>query len=120
MVSAETANRGGGGESLNPSLSGDGRYIVFESSGSDLVAGDSNGQGDVFLADLCNGAVQCMPSVTRISSDSTVEADGASYSPVLSADGQVVAFASAARNLVGNDSNFVADVFMTRWVKSLP
>jgi len=120
MVSAETANRGGGGESLNPSLSGYGRYIVFESSGSDLVAGDSNGQGDVFLADLCNGAVQCMPLVTRISSDSTVEADGASYSPVLSADGQVVAFASAARNLVGNDSNFVADVFMTRRVKSLP
>jgi WD40-like Beta Propeller Repeat. len=119
-VSAGKANAEADGDSLSASISGDGRFVVFASNGSNLVAGDSNGQSDVFLADLCHGAEQCVPAMTRISGAAALEADGQSFSPVVSGDGQVVAFVSGATNLVGNDSNFVADVFVTRRTKPVP
>jgi hypothetical protein len=112
LVSTGLTNSGAEGDSLNPSISRDGRYVIFESSAANLVAGDSNGRSDIFLADLCSSDRWCAPSVTRMSRSSTGEADGESFSPVLSADGQVVAFASGAMNLIGNDSNYTVDVFV--------
>jgi hypothetical protein len=75
---------------------------------------------EVFLADLCTGAQKCVSSVSRISTNLAAQADGESFSSVLSADGQYVAFASNAGNLVRNDSNFAADVFVTRRAQPLP
>jgi len=106
-------NLGLEGGSLNPTIGRDGRYIVFGSSGS-------AGVSEVFLADLCTGAPKCVSSVSRISTNSAEQADGESFSPVLSADGQYVAFAFNAGNLVRNDSNFAADVFVTRRAQPLP
>jgi hypothetical protein len=50
-VSTSTAGAQGLGNSVHPSISGDGRYVVFESYARNLVPGDSNGHGDVFLHD---------------------------------------------------------------------
>lgn len=93
-------------------ISGDGRFVVFSSGGSNLVAGDTNGVVDVFLRDTMLGVT------TRVSVDSAgVQADSASapfgsYSPAISADGRYVAFTSHASNLVANDTNGCADVFL--------
>ena len=38
--------------SNRPTLSGDGRFVAFESNASNLVAGDSNNTTDVFVKDL--------------------------------------------------------------------
>lgn len=91
------------------SISADGRWVVFESDASNLVPGDRNGVSDVFLRDLQQGQTR------RISQRlGAPEPIGASYDPILSADGRTVLFLSRALNLVetGQDSG-VAGAF--RW-----
>ena len=96
----------GNGSSRDGTLSGDGRYLVFESAASNLVAGDTNGTTDIFRKDLMTG------SVTRLSlSAAGNQVDGNSLRPHLSADGRAVFFYSAATNLVPGDTNGVADLF---------
>ena len=102
------------GNSFAPSLSADGRFIVFGSNATNLVANDNNQTFDVFLRDTCQGApVGCSPSTTRLSvaSDGS-EADDASTVPVMSANGRYVAFDSAAKNLTPNDTTTFVDVFV--------
>jgi Tol biopolymer transport system component len=91
-----------------PAVSADGRFVAFSSSASNLVAGDTTGAGDVFVADRSTG------DTTRVSLGPTgAEATGGdSYSPAVSADGRYVAFASDADNLVPDDANNATDVFV--------
>jgi len=95
------------------SISADGRYVEFFSDASDLVAGDGNGLPDVFLRDLQAGAT------TRVNVDTTGgDPNGASDwtcstgPQSISADGRYVAFCSYASDLVANDGNGIADVFV--------
>jgi Tol biopolymer transport system component len=101
----------GGGEpnarSFGPSISAGGRFVAFASEANDLVAGDGNGQSDVFVRDRRTGAT------TRVSvSSAEVQADGPSRLPSVSADGRYVAFVSRARNLAGADTHDFEDVFV--------
>lgn len=111
----------GGLETAGPQISSDGRYVAFESSATNLVAGDTNtctvpnvtdfsGAGqcpDVFLHDMQTGAT------TRVSVDSNGgQADGPSGDPAIDADGSAVAFVSAATNLVTGDTNNAQDIFV--------
>ncbi len=90
-----------------PSISADGRYVAFQSSASDLIADDTNGSYDVFVRDRQQGETR------RVSiSSAGIEGDRSSFVPSISADGRYVAFHSAARNLVANDTNGKADVFV--------
>ena len=89
------------GDSISPSISADGRYVVFLSSAMDLVDSDTNGVMDVFVRDTCAGAAAgCKPSTQRVSvaSDGT-QANGASTSATVSATGRYVTFESTATNL---------------------
>jgi hypothetical protein len=89
------------------SLSDDGRWVVFSSTATDLVAGDSNAQSDVFVRDRRNA------STRRLS----LRADGSqamqpSYASNATANGRFVAFVSNDSLLVGNDQNSAADQFL--------
>jgi Tol biopolymer transport system component len=98
-----------GDSSLNStaSLSADGRYVVFWSLADNLVTGDMNGAGDVFLRDLQSGTTE------RVSVDSSGgEANGTSVWPSITADGRYVVFMSSASNLVSGDTNGAADIFV--------
>lgn len=89
------------------SLSYDGRYVVYDSDGYNLVPNDNNGVEDIFLHDRQTA------TTTRISVDSNgVEGDGASKYPYISRDGRYVIFSSLATNLVPNDTNGLEDVFL--------
>jgi hypothetical protein len=89
------------------SISGDGRYVAFYSDATNLVPGDTNGWGDMFVHDRITGVTK------RVSVDSFgVQANDVSSSGSISADGQYVAFRSGATNLVGSDTNSAADVFV--------
>ena len=78
----------------------DGRHVVFRSDATNLVAGDTNGQRDVFVRDVVLG------TTTRISlSTSGGQGDRESSRPTISADGRFVAFYSGASNLVPGDTN---------------
>jgi Tol biopolymer transport system component len=94
-----------GGDS--PWISADGRYVVYQSLSTNLVAGDTNGSWDVFVYDRVTGTNE------RISVSSTGEqGDGGSLSPSISGDGRYVAYRSYASNLVPSDTNATADVFV--------
>jgi len=83
-----------------PSISADGRFIAFASFASNLVRGDTNGTTDVFVHDRQTGTTE------RVSVDSAgAQANDASTDPAISGDGTLVAFFSAASNLVPNDTN---------------
>jgi len=98
------------GDSIHPDV-GKGGVVVFQSAASNLVAGDTNGQVDVFARDL-DFAHPDSGTTTRVSvaSDGT-EALGQSGAPAISADDGVVVFQSAASNLVDGDTNGTSDVF---------
>jgi Tol biopolymer transport system component len=50
-VSVSSRERQGNGYSYEPSISTDGRYVAFYSLASNLVAGDTNTAGDIFVRD---------------------------------------------------------------------
>ena len=95
------------GPSSAPSVSADGRFVVFASEADNLVKGDTNGWSDIFLRDTCLGSAStCVPATIRLSlGPGGDEADGPSSSPVISPDGRFVAFNSSATNLVPQLAN---------------
>ena len=107
LVSVRSDGTQGTGDTGNPGISGDGRFVVFESSASDLVPGDTNGQSDIFLHDMVSGAT----TRVSLSSAGAQGTGGGSQFPVISADGGVVAFASDATDLVPGDTNDSTDLF---------
>jgi Tol biopolymer transport system component len=106
-VSVDSVGAQGDSDSFAPSISADGRYVAFNSSASNLVAGDSNGTHDIFVRDRLTGQTE------RVSLDSAgAQGDSLSFEPSISADGRYVAFYSSASNLVAGDSNGTYDVFV--------
>jgi Tol biopolymer transport system component len=104
---AATANPDGA--STHPSLSADARRVAIASTATNLVAPDGNGAvSDVFVYDQATN-VFTLASVGR----NGEPADGGSSEPVLSADGATVVFTSRASNLVPDDRNDVADIFVS-------
>lgn len=88
-------------------ISPDGRFVVFRSTATNLVAGDTNGKADVFLRDRSSGATE------RISvGASGAQSDGDSASPALTPDGRYVVFQSNATNLIAGDTNGRWDIFV--------
>ena len=93
--------------SRGPAISADGRWVAFDSSASNLVPGDTNNAGDVFLHDRQTG------TTVRVSiSTGGLQGDRVSHSPSMSADGRWIAFSSAASTLFPGDTNSVLDVFL--------
>ncbi|MEM7584571.1 MAG: GEVED domain-containing protein [Acidobacteriota bacterium] len=111
--SAQTGN----GPSLAPALSGDGGWVAFVSQATDLIVGtDANGTDDVFLWERAQaGSPAALSLLSHVDGDPTTAGSGRSRSVSISADGGVVAFESAADDLVAaNDSNDTGDVFVWR------
>jgi cold shock CspA family protein len=90
-----------------PAISGNGRFVAFESFAANLVAGDTNGSADVFVHDRETNQTK------RVSVRSNgAQGDGDSYAPAISGNGRFVAFFSFATNLVAGDTNNRSDVFV--------
>jgi Tol biopolymer transport system component len=91
---------------VRPSISADGRFVAFQTEAA-FDPEDRNGKTDVYVHDLQTGATD------RVSTaPGGADGNGGSYSPSLSGDGRFVAFWSNASNLVEDDTNRVADVFV--------
>lgn len=105
-VNVSSSGTQANGPGTNFGISGDGKLVAFSSSATNLVVGDTNGVGDLFLRDIDAGTTD------RISVDvNGNQSDGSSGSPALSESGRYVVFASNAANLVAGDSNGMSDVF---------
>jgi Tol biopolymer transport system component len=106
-VSVSSAGEQANASASRTGISADGRYVVFGSTATNLVAGDTNAAGDVFVRDRQTGTTE------RVSVSSTgAQANGGSADGMISADGRFVIFASVATNLVDGDTNGLQDVFI--------
>ena len=94
------------GPSTTPVISADGGTVVFVSGAGNLAAGDQNGFNDVFRFDVGTGSVVLVSQPPAGGG-----ANGPSGTPAISGDGSVVAWTSAATNLVPSDTNGRVDVF---------
>ncbi|HYO60932.1 MAG TPA: hypothetical protein VEU29_03430 [Actinomycetota bacterium] len=116
-VSRGMAGSEANGESFIPAISGDGRYVAFQSWASNLVPGDTNGtpntyQGiDVFRYDRQTGQTERV-SVGNDGEQANGPSNDPGDDPSISYDGRYVCFASAASNLVEDDTNGAYDVFV--------
>jgi Tol biopolymer transport system component len=105
-ISVSSAERQGNRPSIGVAISSGGRYCLFESAATDLVAGDTNGVTDLFLRDRVHGR-----TIRVDISTAGLQADRPVRFAALSADGRWAAFTSPATNLVTGDTNAVRDVF---------
>ncbi len=106
-VSVSSGGVEGNGPSYNPSISAEGCFVAFWSYARDLVSGDTNGTGDVFVRDRQSDTTE------RVSVDSSeAQGNGQSQYPSISADGRFVAFESSASNLFSGDTNGNYDIFV--------
>ena len=106
-VSVASDGTQGDADSWYQSISANGRYVAFYSEASNLVSGDTNGYGDVFVHDLLTQQTERV----SVASDGT-QGNEVSWGPSISADGRYVAFNSKASNLVSGDTNGEQDVFI--------
>ena len=91
----------------SPAISGDGQFIAFVSNGTNVVTGVTGQQ--IYLHDRVSGTTSL---ISKDNSVTPVPGDGTSVTPVLSADGRYVAFASLATNLGaagGNQQIYIHD-----------
>jgi len=105
-LSVDPSGNEGDGSSNKVEITPDGRYVVFDSQASNLVAGDTNGIGDIFIRDVVAGTTERV----SVASDE-VEAGGTSYNPSVSSDGRFVVFHTGAA-LVADDTNFETDIYV--------
>lgn len=107
LASPSTSGGAANNSSRDPDISADGRYVTFSSAASNLVPDDTNGVNDIFVLDGDTG------QMVRVSVDSNgTQATGDSYYAVISADGRYVVFSSEAENLVAADTNIASDIFV--------
>jgi hypothetical protein len=95
------------GPSYPEAITPDGRFIVYLSYATNLVADDTNNLRDIFIHDQVTGSVERV----NVASDGK-QANGESYSGRVNADGRFVVFESRASNLVDGDTNASVDVFV--------
>jgi Tol biopolymer transport system component len=117
LVSLATdGTRSGNGPSSNPSITPDGRWVVFESAASDLVPDDTNGIADVVVRDLHNAVTRLVsagakPGIpTKVGGETvlTGRSDSASITP----DGRFIVFVSTATNLVRGVTNTAGEIYL--------
>ena len=107
LVSVSSRGKKANGASHNPSISGDGRFVAFDSKASNLVKHDTNKGWDVFRRDLKKRRT------VRVSvSSKGKQGNGDSRYPSLSNHGGFIAFYSTAKNLVKGDTNHIGDTFV--------
>lgn len=104
----DSGNRGSG--SFSPRITPDGRFVVFDSLASDLVANDNNGSSgrDIFVRDLQTA------TTTLVSVNTTDTGSGNDYSlnPQITPDGRFVVFSSGASDLVSMDTNEGSNIYV--------
>ena len=107
LASVDSAGTEGNTHSYESDISSDGRYVAFFSNADNLVGSDTNGFDDVFVHDTETG-ITSRVSVSTAGSEANISC----YKPSINSDGSYVAFYSLADNLVVNDGNNAADIFL--------
>jgi Tol biopolymer transport system component len=114
-VSVKEGGTEGDGDSTDPSLSGDGRFVAFASTASNLITGDGNGTMDIFVHD------QQLGTTLRISfAPGGGDAHGDSSEPAFSRDGTHLAFSTTAADVLPGDGNGKKDIYVVTLAAGVP
>jgi hypothetical protein len=119
-VSVATDGTAGNNNSFTPAMSATGRFVAFTSFATNLVAGDTNGERDVFLRDRDTDADGIFDeagavSTVRVSQRGAIQANAASETPAITPDGRYVVFASYASNLFATGQPALTVSVVLRW-----
>ena len=95
LASVSSAGEKGNGDSDNPSIDADGRLVAFDSAANNL--GDGGNVGQVWVHDTGSGQTTL---VSRVDGPAGDTSSSVSERPIISADGRIVAFESAANDLI--------------------
>ena len=98
--------------SFDPALSGDGRFVAFVSSATNLVPGDTNSTKDIFVRDRQLGTTERVSVTSAGVQANQADSLGDTFDCAISRDGRFVAFHTTATNLVAGDTNASVDVFV--------
>ena len=104
LVSKGVAGKGNS-SSEQAEISADGRYVIFNSSASNLVPNDTNGVIDVFRYEVATG------NIDLVSATTTVRSNGNSGDASISGNGRYISFTSSATNLVSADNEGTKDIY---------
>jgi hypothetical protein len=112
-LSTMRVSKGPNGEATNspsqsPSISADGRFVVFQSTEANLVDPPTNGKSQIFVVDFTDGIVR--PAVRVSVSPSGDDGDGDSINPQISGDGSTIVFQSTATNLVSGSTGGASQI----------
>lgn len=120
-ISSDDDSALGDGDSSEPSISGDGRYVAFSSNASNFGTQKNNSyyQSDIFVRDRFASA----PRIISVNASDTGGSNAHSAQPVISNDGLSIIFASAATDLdatIIDDRNQTYDLFIRNWLATTP
>lgn len=107
-VSVASGGAEGNDMSRWPQISGDGKFVAFESYATNLVGNDTNGEPDIFVHNRQAGITERV----SVADDESQANSWSEFDIAISSDGRYVAFASNASNLVSGDTNGIPDVFV--------
>jgi hypothetical protein len=113
-LSTMRVSKGPNGEATNspsqsPSISADGRFVVFQSTDANLVDPPTNGKSQIFVVDVTDGIVR--PAVRVSVSQGGDDGNGDSINPQISGDGSTIVFQSTATNLVSDSTGGASQIF---------
>ncbi|MGH2491046.1 MAG: TolB family protein, partial [Candidatus Limnocylindria bacterium] len=113
IVSVAMTGNPGNNVSRDPSISANGRYVVFTSFATDLVAGGTNGRSQVFVRDMLAGTTALVSaSSSDVPGDLSSGLSGLGGAHEVSDDGQHVVFTSFATNLAAGTNNGNQQVYV--------
>jgi Tol biopolymer transport system component len=107
LISRHTSGAHAGSNCDNPVISGDGRYIVWDSGSTNMVDGDSNNARDIFVRDRAQ-ATTIRASVSTFGGQLNAQ----SLLPSVTPDGRFIVFYTEATNAADDDTNGASDFFM--------
>jgi Tol biopolymer transport system component len=107
LVSVGVGGSATDGNSYQPAISANGRFVIFTSTADDLVAGDDNDKPDVFERDLATGVTRRVSVASHGG-----QANGPSSNGSVSGDGRYVTFASTSSDVVGHEKAAAEEVYV--------
>jgi uncharacterized repeat protein (TIGR01451 family) len=110
-VSSAEEDGNGSGFDADPSISADGRYVVFASDANNLVPDDTNDAFDVFVRDRLTGTTERVSVTSKGREGDFGAGSSLGFGQSISADGRYVTFSSTAE-LAGGDNDPDSDVFV--------
>jgi Tol biopolymer transport system component len=121
LSSRNALAQGGDQGGVRPAISADGSRVAFESASTNLIAGDTNADPDVYVRDA--GASAAASATSRASTAAGgAEGANASTHAAIAGNGGFVAFTyddnPGASPMVSGDTNALSDVFVKEFAPS--